>query len=103
MFARVQTVHQLAAKLDEMTEVARRQLPAARELPGFRGFTYLIDRDHAKAVVVSLWETEEDARQVEASAAMRQRTAAETGVPSPPSEFFEVALRTSWPDQDIVS
>jgi heme-degrading monooxygenase HmoA len=95
MFARVQTVHQPVEKLDEMTEVARKQLPAARELPGFRGFTYLVDRDNAKAMVVSLWETEDDARQMEANAAIRERTAAETGVQSPPSEFFEVALQTS--------
>jgi heme-degrading monooxygenase HmoA len=95
MFARVQTVHQPAEKLDEMTEVARRQLPAARDLPGFRGFTYLVDRDNAKAMVVSLWETEDDARQMEANATIRQRTAAETGIQSPPSEFFEVALQTS--------
>src|SRR6202030_4328765 len=32
MFARVQTVRQPAEKLDEMTKVARKQLPAAQEL-----------------------------------------------------------------------
>lgn len=95
MFARVQTVHQPAEKLDELTEAARKQLPGARELPGFRGFTYLVDRDNAKAVVVSLWETEDDARRMDANAAMRERTAAETGIQSPPSEFFEVALQVS--------
>jgi heme-degrading monooxygenase HmoA len=96
MFARVQTVHQPAEKLDEMTEVARKQLPAAaRELPGFRGFYYLIDRDTPKALVISLWETEEELRQVEANAALRERTAAEAGIESPPSEIFEVAFQAS--------
>ena len=95
MFARVQTVHQPAEKLDEMTKVARAQLPAAHELPGFRGFYYLIDRDNGKAMVISLWETEEDLRRVEANAASRERTAAEAGIVSPPSEIFEVTLQAS--------
>jgi heme-degrading monooxygenase HmoA len=95
MFARVQTVEEPAAKLDELTKVAGEQLPAAHELPGFRGFYYLIDRDNEKALVISLWETEEDLRQVEAHAAMRERTEAETGIESPPAELFEVALQAS--------
>ncbi len=93
MFARVQTVHQPAEKLDEMTEVARKQLPTAHELPGFKGFYYLINRDNAKALVISLWETEEHVRQIEANAALRERTTAETGIKSPPSEIFEVTLQ----------
>jgi heme-degrading monooxygenase HmoA len=95
MYARVQTVHQPAEKLDEMTKIARDQLPTARELPGFRGFSYLIDRDNGKALVISLWETEEDLHQVEANVASRERTAAAAGVESPPSELFEVALQDS--------
>ena len=74
MFARVQTVHQPAEKLDEMTKLAREQLPAAHELPGFKGFYYLIDRDNGKALVISLWATEEDLHQLEANnASMRER------------------------------
>jgi heme-degrading monooxygenase HmoA len=95
MFARVQTVHQPSEKLAETAEVARQHLPAARELPGFRGFYYLVDRDAAKALVISLWETEEELRQVEADAAARERTAAEAGIESPPSEVFEVAIHAS--------
>ncbi len=95
MFARVQTVHQPAEKLDETAAVARQQLPAAQGLPGFRGFYYLIDRDTPKALVISFWDTEEDLRQVEANAAHRERTAAAAGIESPPSEVFEVALQAS--------
>jgi len=93
MFARVQTIHQPAEKLDEMTKIAEQQLPSAHELPGFRGFHFLIDRDNEKALVISLWETEEDLRQLEAHTAIRERTAAEAGIESPPSEIFEVALQ----------
>jgi heme-degrading monooxygenase HmoA len=95
MFARVQTVHLPAEKLDEMTKVVRKQLPAAHELPGFKGFYYLIDRDNGKAMVISLWETEEDLRQLEANTASRERTAAQAGIESPPSEIFEVTLQAS--------
>lgn len=39
MFARIQTLHQPAEKLDELTNVVRKQLPAAHELPGFKAST----------------------------------------------------------------
>lgn len=98
MFARVQTVHQSAEKLDELTEVGREQLPAAHDLPGFAGFYYLIDRANGKALVISLWETEQDLRRLDAHAthaAARERTEAEAGVRMPPSETFEVSLQAS--------
>jgi heme-degrading monooxygenase HmoA len=95
MYARVQTVHLPAEKLEEMTAVAREQLPAARALPGFRGFYSLIDRDHAKALVISFWQTEEDLRRVDTDAVARERTAAEVGIDSRPSEIFEVVIQAS--------
>lgn len=93
MFARVQTIHGTAAKLDELTELGREQLPSAHALPGFKGFHYLVDRAGEKALVISLWETEEHVRQMEANAELRERTAAQAGIASPPSEVFEVALQ----------
>jgi heme-degrading monooxygenase HmoA len=96
LFARVQTLHQPAEKLDELTEIARDQLPSAGELSGFRGFYYLVDRDNGKALVISLWETEEDLRQVEANgAAVREHVEAEVGITSPRVETFEVSLQAS--------
>jgi heme-degrading monooxygenase HmoA len=96
MFARVQTVHQPAEKLDELMTIAREQLPAAHELPGFRDFYYLIDRDNGKALVISLWETEEDLRQLEANnASIRERLKTEARLESPRAEIFEVALHAS--------
>ena len=93
MFARVQTLELPAAKLDELAQVARDQLPAARDLPGFGGFHFLIDRDHEKALVISLWETEEQLRQLEANgAAVRDHVETEVGVKSPPAEVFAVAV-----------
>jgi len=96
MFARVQTVNQPAAKLDELTELARQQLPAAHALHGFKGFYYLIDRDNEKGLVITLWETEQDLRQLEANnASMREHIKAEAQLESPQSEIFEVTLQAS--------
>lgn len=92
MFARVQTVHQPAEKLDELSRIAAEQLPGAHSLPGFEGFYYLVDRDHAKALVISLWDTAENLRQLEAHAAVREQVEAEAGIKSPPTEVFEVAV-----------
>jgi heme-degrading monooxygenase HmoA len=93
MFARVQSIHQPARKLGEMTMIAREQRPAAQGLPGFRGFYYLVDRANGKALVISLWETEDHVHQVEANVAARERTAEAAGIESPPAELFEVALQ----------
>jgi heme-degrading monooxygenase HmoA len=95
LFARVQTVHQPAEKLQELAEVARRQLPGSRKLQGFRDFYFLVDSKNGKALVISLWDTEGDLRRVVADAPARQRTEAEAGITSPATEVFEVALQTS--------
>jgi heme-degrading monooxygenase HmoA len=95
VFARVQTLHHPAEKLDELTEAGREQLPTAHELPGFKGFYFLIDRDNEKALVISLWESEEDLRQLEANTALRERTAERAGITPPSSEVFEVALQAT--------
>jgi heme-degrading monooxygenase HmoA len=95
MFARIQTLHQPADKLAEVAEAGRQQLPTLRELSGFKGCYCLIDRNDEKALVISLWETEEDVRQFEASTAERRRSAAQVGVEPPPSEIFEVALQAT--------
>lgn len=93
MFARVQTVHQPDEKLDELTKLAREQLETAPEPPGYRGFYYLIDRNNGKALVISIWETEGDLRQLEAdNALMREHVKAEAALESPLAEIFEVAL-----------
>jgi heme-degrading monooxygenase HmoA len=96
MFARLQTIHQPAERLDELAELAREQMPGARELEGFRGFYYLIDRAHGKALVLSLWESEADVQRLEAgNAQMREHVNAQARLESPASEIFEVALQAA--------
>jgi heme-degrading monooxygenase HmoA len=93
MFARVQTVHQPAEKLEMLATLAREQLAAAPDLPGFRDFYYLIDRENGKALVISFWDTEADLRRLEANnAAIRERVKTEARLESPESELFEVAF-----------
>jgi heme-degrading monooxygenase HmoA len=93
VFARVQTFHQPAEKLDELTTLAREQVAAASPA-GLSGYYFLIDRDHGKALLISLWETEEDLRRLEAAnAAARAHVKAEAGLEPPLAEVFEVALQ----------
>jgi heme-degrading monooxygenase HmoA len=93
MFARVQTVHQPAEKLDALAHLAAEQIAAAPQLPGFRDLYYLIDRDNGKALVISFWETEADLRQLEANnASVREQVKAHAQLDSPSSEVFEVAF-----------
>ena len=93
MFARVQTVHQPAEKLDALAKLANEQLAAAPDLPGFRDFYYLIDRENGKALVITLWETEADLRQLEANnASIREQVKEEARLESPTAEIFEVAV-----------
>ncbi|MFD2416172.1 antibiotic biosynthesis monooxygenase family protein [Amycolatopsis pigmentata] len=94
MFARVQTFHHPAEKLDELTTLAREQVAATPRPPGLRGFYSLIDRDNGKALLISFWETKEDLRRLEATnASARAHVKAEAGIESPVAEIFEVALQ----------
>ena len=92
MFARVQTVHQPADKLDELAAIAERQMPAAHSLPGFQGFYYLVDKAAGEALVISLWDTEAHLRQLEAHGRVREEVESEAGIKSPPTRIFEVAV-----------
>ena len=92
MFARVQTVHQPAEKLDELAAIATKQMPSAHALPGFAGFYYLVDRGAGEALVISLWDTEEHLRQLDAHARVREQVESEAGMKSPPTRIFEVAV-----------
>ena len=94
MFARLQTFHQPAEKLDALATLVREQLAMTPQPAGFKGFHYLIDRDNGKALLISFWENEEDVRRLEASNnATRKHVKAETGVEPPIAEIFEVALQ----------
>jgi len=68
---------QSADDVEKTTQVLREQaLPAARNLPGFKGLLALADRDSGKGITITLWEseaalqkTEGDANRIRAQAA----------------------------------
>ncbi len=45
--------------VEKNTQILReRALPAARELPGFKGLLSLADRESGKGITITLWESE---------------------------------------------
>ena len=94
MFARLQNLNQPAEKLDSLVRLAREQFETNPELQGFQGLYYLVDRDNEKGLVMTLWDTEDDIRRLEANnAAAREQLKSEARLESPQSEIFEVAFR----------
>lgn len=69
MFAHVVSGEAQAEGFDSLTRLAREQLPAVREQPGFRAFYLLTDRNSGKLVTISLWDTKEQMQAGEAQAA----------------------------------
>ena len=74
MHARVSTVDVRPGKMDEIVSVSRDSvLPAARIQQGFEGGLWLIDPDNNKAMIFTLWQTEEDMEAGEASGYYREQ------------------------------
>lgn len=88
MFARVITAQAGPAGFDGVIDLARRQLPGARQLPGFRDYYLLTNAETGEVVIISLWETRE-----QMSAGIQDQGRPETGLTPPHLETYEVALR----------
>jgi heme-degrading monooxygenase HmoA len=68
-------------------------LPLERQMPGFRGLILLADREERRLVSVSLWESEDQMAESEASARMLVRLGAQSiGGKRVAIEPFDVAL-----------
>ena len=78
MFARVITGQTTPDGFDGVIRFAQEQLPGTRAQPGFRGFYLLTDRDTGNLVTISLWDTRDDLRALEAYAAQLNSEAAES-------------------------
>jgi heme-degrading monooxygenase HmoA len=96
VFARVIAAQAAPENLDRTVGVAREQLQAARQQPGFGGFYLLIERQTGKLMTISLWATREDAQAVEARAAgLRSQLTPAIGVAGTPAvEVYEVAVQS---------
>jgi heme-degrading monooxygenase HmoA len=94
MFARVNSVQTTADKLAGLVKFGKEQLPAFRETPGFKGFYLLADRRSGDIMTISLWDSEDDLRQLEARAAqIRKEAGRDVGIDSPPEDIYEVVLQ----------
>jgi heme-degrading monooxygenase HmoA len=60
MFARVITAQAGSDGFDDVIRLANRQLPAARQRPGFAGYYLLTDETSGNVVIISMWQTRED-------------------------------------------
>ncbi|HXT88795.1 MAG TPA: antibiotic biosynthesis monooxygenase [Trebonia sp.] len=87
MFARVITAQAGPQGVDSFLGLAREQLPAASQQPGFKGFYVLTDAETGKVMIISLWETRE---QMPAGVQDQGRPA--TGLTPPDLETYEVML-----------
>jgi heme-degrading monooxygenase HmoA len=93
VFTRVISAQTTPDGFDGVIRFAQEQLPDVQAQPGFKGFYLLTDRDTGNLVTISLWETAEDIRAVEARAAQVRSEAAEaTGVASPPARIYQVEI-----------
>jgi heme-degrading monooxygenase HmoA len=93
VFARVISAQTAPDGVDSAVRIAQEQLPGVREQPGFSGFYLLADRTSGKLVTISLWQSHEDLRAVEAPAAqLRGRAAGELGVTTSGVNVYEVAV-----------
>ena len=80
MFAHIVSAEGHVEGFDRVTRLAREQLPVVRDLPGFRGFYLLTDRDSGRLVTISLWDTKEQMRAGEAQVAQSASHAAPADV-----------------------
>ncbi len=94
MFARVTTLQGTPEKIEEAIRNFREQaLPAGRNMKGFQGGYFLVDRKTGKGMSVALWDTENDMRASEEAAdRLRAQIASAAGAQIVSVERYEVAV-----------
>jgi heme-degrading monooxygenase HmoA len=95
MFARVITAQADTERVDDAIDLAERQLPAARQRPGFQGYHVLSNAETGKLIIISFWETREQMEQVAqgTEAGIHHQGIEATGLTSLHLETYEVRLR----------
>jgi heme-degrading monooxygenase HmoA len=93
VIARVITSQTKPGGLDGFIRFAQEQLPGTQAQPGFKGCYLLTDRDTGDLVTISLWDTWEDVRAVEAHAARLTGEAAQSTEAAPaPAKIYQVEI-----------
>ena len=97
MHVRVVTVQFQPGKVDEGTQIYRESiLPETRQQVGFKGVMALVDRSTDKAIAITLWQTEADARASGAGSAYMQAQIAKVAslsAAAPVIETYEVVVQ----------
>jgi heme-degrading monooxygenase HmoA len=94
MFARVVTTDVPPDGMESVIRVIDDELPDARQQPGYTGFYLLADRQAGKLVTISLWESRENIRAVEARAAELTRQAVRSsGMAVPDVTVYDVVIQ----------
>ena len=79
MFARVSTYQGDPAQIDQGLDYARENiLPRVKQVDGFEGVYYLVDRQSGKALTITLWKSEEALRASEEEANRLRSESAES-------------------------
>lgn len=96
MYARVTTIQFQPGKFEEGMQIARGSVePAVRQQSGLKSFLALQDSSTGKAMLISLFETEANAKAGISSGFIQQQTAKITSVlaGTPSTEFYEVVAQ----------
>lgn len=96
MFARVSKFEGSVDKLSNLVDLFEKELlPNFQAQPGFKGVTFLIDRENGRALGTTFWETETDLLASEEMAHQQRAKAARaiTSEIEPTREVYEVAVR----------
>jgi heme-degrading monooxygenase HmoA len=95
MLARVITTTTSPEGLESVLQTVHEQMPAFRQQPGFTGFYLLADREAGQLMTISLWESLESIRAVEARAAeaTSQTTARSGGIGPREIALYEIVAQ----------
>jgi heme-degrading monooxygenase HmoA len=97
MYARVNTMQYQSGKVGEAFQIFRESiLSETKRQAGFQGVTVLLDHATDKAVVITLWQTEADAKASGARSSYMQTQllkASSLFAAAPVIEIYEVVLQ----------
>jgi len=92
MFARVITAQIGSEGLEDVIRLAKKQLPSAREQPGFKGYYLLTDAENSKLMIISLWETRDQMEAVAGPSGIRDEGVSATGLSQLNLETYELTM-----------